>query len=876
MGISPANRAALITAHVERVVLPNGLTILVRRDESAPVVAIVTYVKAGYFDEADEVSGIAHVLEHMFFKGTAIRGTGEIARETKSAGGYLNAHTIYDHTSYFTVLPSASFEKGLGIQADAYSNSIIEERELAKELEVIIQEAKRKDDTPGSVAVETLFELMHDSHRIRRWRIGREEPLRALRRDDMMRFYRNYYRPGNTILAIVGNVDPKTVIERVGEIYGALPGGDVERDVGPVEKRAPGFRYREWGGDIQQTQLAFGWRTPGPLDPDTPLLDMLSVILSGGRASRLYRAVRDRKLASSIYAHDMTPGDIGVFLIQAEVPPAATADAARAVWDQLRSIREDGIEQLELERARRIVESSWLRRLETMEGQANHLATWEALGDWKLGEEMFARMLTATREEIAAAARRWLMPDAASVVVYRPEGAPAVAADARAMQSILNSAERHELPASRTHAAAPLTKRGASATLEKTVGRVSVFRTATGVPILVRRRLGTPIANIAVHFNGGVVQEDPGHQGITTLMARSAVKGTAHRDAARIAEEAELLGGGIGVSVGNEGFGWSMSVPTGSLGGAIELLADVAQNASIPDSAFETERAIALAELEQLRDDMFRYPLRLATAAAFPGHGYGASTLGSAQTLRSMEAGEVREWHRLRVIHGSAVIGIVGDVDEQELADHAAQAFHVLAEKKQGKLAAPAWPSEVVKSVESREKAQTALALTFPAPSRRDERRFATWLISGVASGLGGRFFDELRDRQSLAYTVHAYSTERAQAGLFTAYIATSPEREETARSGLLAEIAKLREELVSPEELHRAQSYLIGTNAIRQQSGSAVLGEMLDAWLFGTGLEEIERHDAQVAEVTAEQMRAVAREFFVESRRVEGIVRGI
>ena len=107
---------------VHRAVLGNGLTVLICRDPSAPVVAIVTYLRAGYFDETDDVVGIAHVLEHMFFKGTERRGVGEIARETKTSGGYLNAHTIYDHTSYYTVLPAASFERGLDIQADAYAN----------------------------------------------------------------------------------------------------------------------------------------------------------------------------------------------------------------------------------------------------------------------------------------------------------------------------------------------------------------------------------------------------------------------------------------------------------------------------------------------------------------------------------------------------------------------------------------------------------------------------------------------------------------------------------------------------------------------------------------------------------------------------------
>ena len=306
-----------------RTRLPNGLTVLVRRDPSAPVVAIVTYVRAGYFDETDDVVGIAHVLEHMYFKGTPTRGVGEIAKETKAAGGYLNAATIYDHTIYYTVLPSSSFVAGLDIQADAYAHSLIDDGELARELEVIIQEAKRKADNPGAVATETLYELLHDRHRIRRWRIGREPGLRALRQGHVVGFYRNFYRPGKTILSIVGDVDPDAALAEVGRRYGALAAGEPEYSPGPSEDGAPGFRYRDQTGDVAQTQIAFGWRTPGTSHPDTPVLEVLAGVLGTGRASRLYRAVRERRLASAVSAYHYTPTEIGVFVAHAEAPPGS-------------------------------------------------------------------------------------------------------------------------------------------------------------------------------------------------------------------------------------------------------------------------------------------------------------------------------------------------------------------------------------------------------------------------------------------------------------------------------------------------------------------------------------------------------------------------
>jgi zinc protease len=272
---------------------------------------------------------------------------------------------------------------------------------------------------------------------------------------------------------------------------------------------------------------------------------------------------------------------------------------------------------------------------------------------------------------------------------------------------------------------------------------------------------------------------------------------------------------------------------------------------------------------------MYRYPLRLATEAAFEGHPYGASVLGTDESLRAITVGEVRMWHRRRVLEAPLVIALVGDVDADAMAASVARAFPLLRTAEPSTIAAPHWPTAPVMRAEQRDKAQTAIALAFPGPSRRDPDRYAAQLIAGVASGLGGRFFEELRDRRSLAYTVHAFHSSRQHAGTFVAYIATSPASEDVARQGLLGEFAKLRAEPVTGEELQRAQEYAIGTHAIRQQSGGSVLGDIVDAWLNGSGLAELGEYETRVRALTPENLLAVAERYFDEGVRVEGIVRG-
>ncbi len=862
-------------APVTRLVLPNGLTVLVREDHGAPVTAIVTWVNAGYFDERDEDVGISHVLEHMFFKGTPTRGVGEIARETKASGGYLNAHTIYDHTAYETVLPSDGFVTGLEVQADAYANSLIDAGELARELEVIIQEAKRKKDTPSAVAVESMYALLHDRHRFRRWRIGEEEALRALTRDRMLGFYRNYYRPRNTILVIVGDVTVEQAVHHVERLYGALPDVPVDRDAGMAEVERPGFRFREIAADVSQAQVVLGWRTPGAHHADTPALDLAAAILADGRGSRLYQAVRDRELASQVSAMNYTPREAGVFVVRTEGDATKAAAAAGVVWSNILALRTRPPGAAEVERVQRLFEARWLRRQETMEGQADFLAEWEGMGGWELSHAYFERVMAMTPAEITDAVATHIDPGHASLVTYRPRAIPVFDGLPSEVQSRLGTTPSAPVPGAPTADRGSMPAAGPRVAFERRVGRVAVFRTASGIPILVRRRPGAPMVHLACHVPGGSAAEPDEQAGVGTLMMRASLKGTVTRDAEAIAAESEMLGGSIGTSVASDGGGWSFSVPLPRLRAAIDLLQDVVQHPRFDASAVETERTIALQQLAQLGDDMFRYPLRLLNAAAFGAHPYGRPSLGSEDTLRAITADDTRRWHERTVLSTGAVLAAVGDVDEAELAQALGDAFTGLTPASIPPVVVPTWPTIVTQRIETRDKAQSALAIAFPAPVRRDPARFTSSVLASIASGLGGRFFEELREKRSLAYTVHAWSAERVGAGMFVAYIATDPAREDEARHTLLAEFARLRDQPVTEEELGRAVRYTLGSHAIAQQSGAVVLGGMLDAWLYGEGLEELDAFDAAVRAVTAERIQGYAVEAFDPLRRVEGVVRG-
>lgn len=885
-----------LPTHVRR--LDNGLTVIVRTDHSAPVVAVVTHVRAGYFDEPDHLVGISHVLEHMYFKGTPRRGPGRIAQETKEAGGYLNAGTIYDRTSYYTVLPAAALEQALDIQADALQHSVIDEDELRRELQVIIQEAKRKLDNPDAFAQESLFATMFDAHRIRRWRIGTEEMLAGFTRDDVHGFYRAFYRAANTTLVIAGDVDVDATFALAEHYYGGMDAGDVARDRGPQEAPAAartGMRYRELDGDIAQALAEWGWRTPGTLHDDTPALDVLAVALGQGRASRLYRHVRDAGLASAISAYNYTPTEIGVFGIGAELKPADAEGALRCTAGVLHDVARNGFTEEEAARARNIIEARMLRRMETMEGQANLLADWQALGDWRLAGDYLRRVLAVTPDDMKRVAREYLDAGAATLLVYRPRSAEPFADDVAAARARVfgemsgdigspgDEAEptSHVAPEEReeptSHDARGVSgRRTRMEPLQVEDGVRFYDLDAGGARLALKQRDSVPLVSVALYCRGGTVAEVNGSRGLTGLMARTSVKGTRHRSGHQLAAATEALGASIGPGAGADLLDWSISLPSRHFERGLDLMLEAALEPAFPGAEAERERKLALADLEQVRDDMHQYPLRLALSEAFEGHPYGTSVEALEEGLRAVDVSALHAWHRERVLRAAPHVFVVGDVADPD-ATAALISARLRNRLEQGsgfEPGVPGWNAGAERVVE-RDKAQTAIALAFPGPPRNHPDVYPLQVLSSAISGLGGRLFEELRSRRSLAYSVSAMPLARWLGGAYLAYIGTAPDREQEAREQLLAELLRTATEPLPEDELERARRYMIGTWQIRQQTNGSQLGDLAGALLLGEGLAELREHEARIRAVDAAAVQQAAQRWLREDQVVTGIVRG-
>jgi zinc protease len=868
---------------VSKEVLPNGLTVLVGEDHASPVVAVNLWVRAGYFDEEDRETGISHVIEHMFFKGTPDRPRpDQIATEIKSLGGELNAGTYYDSTNYYVVLPSENFRKGLEILADALMHPLFDGDELKREIEAVIQEGRRKIDTPGAFALEMMFREAFSAHRIRRWRIGGEQELRSLTREDLETYYRSHYVAGRIILSVVGHVQAKEAFEAAHVYLGgviAQPGATLGSPPEPAQER---FKHGRLKGDIKRSYVVLGFHTPAVLTDDDLALRILSFVLGGGHASRLYQSVKEgARLVDSIGSSLDSFRDIGVLTVMSEGESKNSLPAARAIQAEIERLRREPPSSQEMDRARSAIEYRYHQSRSDMLGQSSILAYYEALGGHHLAEELVERLRQVTPADVLRVARSYLTLENATLVEYLPEtaGAHAAAVDPRDLANDLKriaAAAAPEEPVVPRAAAMPPRNTAPRVTRADESRGVSRHRFDSGPVLLHERRLGLPLATLCVAFRGGRSGEGRENSGVTRLMQAAMLKGSTTRDARQVALEMESLGSGIDRMIDEDYFGFAISILSKHLRRGLEVLMDLVRRPAFRHEEIDKERTLQLAAQESIKDQSLPYTFQLFRQAAFGSHPYALPSFGLMVPVQSTKRENLVRWHRAAVRPAAMIVSLVGDVEEQEAVDMIGSAIADWVQEGHGEIdpgQLVAWGAAEV--VESRRRQQTAQVIGFPTPGLQTPERYPLDIVQAVTSGLGGRFFEEVRGKRGLAYAVHAFNYQKVAGGAFAVYLATSPKNEVEARRVLFQEIARLRHEGPRGEEVERAVSYVRGSHLVSMQGNAQRAFRYADAEVRGAGVETVQAYPERIASVGQDDVQDAIWRYLDPDHCALGILRG-
>jgi zinc protease len=860
-----------------KVVLQNGLTVIIREQQAVPLTSITTFVKAGYFNENDRISGISHVIEHMFFKGTATRPVGEIARQTKALGGYLNAYTYYDRTVYHTVVPAENAKQALEIQADALWHSTFDAEELRREIEVVLQENNRKLDNPSAIASEKLYATAFEQHRMRRWRIGTPEGLRALTRDDIVAYFTNNYRPSNIILTIVGRVNTEETLAEVVKLYGDVQDLAGESDDGPPEPPQAGPRYAWQRGPIEQSHVAVGFHGTDILSDDARALEVLASILGDGRASILNQYVRDEKgLITSGRASHMSFRDLGYFEIDFETNKPLEAQIA--VLAELENIKKAGVTKEAVGRARTLIAQNYYHQLETVEGIGDDLGYYEALGDWKKSAEYIAAIQKVTPADVLRVARQYLPTDNLSAFEYLPESETRILTDDDYRQLVLEKValateERtvSELPVT---AEIPAEDNAVIHDLVRPIQKRSILR-GPDVYILEDHRL--PLISFGIFYPGGRLYESEKNAGITELMLRTAIRGTLRLKSADISRRLENAGARIQVVNEPDFFGYILDGISGKMDQALEVLMDVLQQPAFLQDDIDREKMLQSARIKQLKENNYSYPVSLFMRTLFGEHAYARPSIGTEASLQSVTHDDLDAWFKTNQRPLVPLIIIDGDTNGTALVAPIADALtnEDLHARDITSLPAPATKKETQETVETASRQQTALVYGFPGVRRSAPDRHTLTVLENIVSGLGGRFFEAIREKQGLAYTVRLFNTTYSRSGAVFTYTAFSPENEMKVRQALEQEFEKLRKEGVTEDEVKKAIAYSIGEHEIGLQTRVGQVLEYARALYSGTGIQDVQTYSSSIRKVTAAQVKTAAEVYLDPKLLRVAVVRG-
>jgi zinc protease len=420
-----APTAAAAADGVVAATLDNGLRVLLLEDQRSPIVSFQVWYRVGSRNEARGATGIAHFLEHLMFKGTPTHGPRQFARLVEQNGGQDNAFTSQDVTSYYVNIAADRLDLVLDLEADRMQHLLLDAKEIESERQVVIEERRtRTEDDPGGYLGEEVSSIAFKAHPYGYPIIGWMEDLRRITPEEIRAFYRTYYVPNNALVVAVGDFDAPRTLEKIRARFGAIPRGPDPPPVHAVEPPTNGERRVVVRKQAQLPIVYVGYHAPNHRSPDAPALEVLSAVLAGGRASRIYRhLIYERRLALEAGGdYNYFSLDPNLFWFWATPLPGQTPETLEgALLGEVERLKREPVGAEELQRAKNQIEAAFVFQEDSVHRRASLLARFELLGGFAGKDAFLAQIRAVTAADLQRVARAWFLEDRKNVGVLLPK-----------------------------------------------------------------------------------------------------------------------------------------------------------------------------------------------------------------------------------------------------------------------------------------------------------------------------------------------------------------------------------------------------------------------------------------------------------------------
>ena len=830
----------------ERIVLPNGLTLILKPDRSAALASVQVWVKTGSIHEGGSLgAGLSHYLEHMLFKGTTRRAGREISATVQAHGGYINAYTTFDRTIYYIDLPSEHTAVAIDLLADVVLNSTLPADETAKEKDVILREIAMTKDDPDNRLWDALFSTAFREHPYRQPIIGHRDVFSAVTREDLVNYYRARYVPNNLVVVVVGDIDLAATRAAVEQHFGTAPRVKLAPVLVPAEPLQLAARAEHRFEKVETTRAALAWPIPGLTHDDAPVLDLLAMVLGSGDSSVLWQDIREKTgLVHTIDASSWNPGTSGLFCISFTADADKRLPATAAIAKTLARCGTRGFTAAQLKKALRQLVVGEINTRKTMSGQASRLGAAEVVvGDLDYSRAYFERIRAITPAELRRVLRAYLTPARLTSISLNPTAAAPVA--------------------------------GPDAAAAGKTADFSEIRLPNGARLLLQPDHRLPNLHLRFIMQGGPMFEEAGKRGATSLLATMLTKDTRHRSSAEVAEFIEEVGGSFYPFSGNNSLGLAIEVLPPDAARALAVLEEAVCSSAFKAVTFVLERDAQVAALQEDADDVVTFARKLARKKFFGPHPLGIDALGDEAGVNALKPADLVALHRRLCVGPNVVLAVAGDFDPRKLVPKLKTFLAKLSSN-----AAPIAPKQsggapaASDLVEKQPREQAVVLQAFPGPRAQGDDFYVGEMADELFSGMASRLFERVREEKGLAYFIRSGRVLGLDTGMFYFFAGTQPGREAEVLAEIDAEIARVTAGGVEPAELARCQARLkaacrqgLQTNSARaMQAGiNALQGQPINDW---------KNYDPRIDAVTITDLAKFAQRYFQRARRTQLVVR--
>jgi zinc protease len=789
--------------------LANGLRVLLYPDQSKPTVTVNITFKVGSRMENYGETGMAHLLEHLIFKGSKNYPKPDV--EFNRRGFRNNGTTSFDRTNYFSTFQASddNLRWAIGWSADAMVNSFIAKKDLDSEMTVVRNEYEMGENQPGQVMFKRMFALMYDWHNYAKLPIGNRSDIENVRIENLQAFYRMYYQPDNAVLSIAGKFDEAKTLGWIAESFGKIPRPKRTLPVfwttEPTHDGERSFVVRR-AGSVQMVLVAY--RIPSALAIDTPALSTAVEVLGNTPNGRLHRELVEKGLAAQVFAFPMFLRDPGLVMFGAVVKPGEPLEPIRArVVEVVEGLAQQPPTEEELTRVKRDAETEYSRALADPQDFGISLSEYIALGDWRLFFVSRDQAQQVTSAQVAAAAGRYFLRDNRGVGMFIPEDKP----------------QRAEIPA--PLAVADILKdfkpRAAVAAGEvfdpsqdNIDKRTRIIRMGDLKVALLPKQTRGQTVDVSMVFRYGDERSLQGKALQRTLTDAMLLRGTSKLTRPQIADEFTRLKMQGGLR--------QFQTERAQLADALRLVAHVMRDASFPQAEVDLLKREIVTGLEAQRTDptAAANDLLQSVVNTYPP-GDPRSYITIAQRLEQVPKitrDELVAFHKQFFGTARGEIAIVGDFDDKEIerlvrelfADWASPAPYarILSEPR------PTPPKRLIAATPDKENA-TYIGRIVVA-MRDDDPDLPAMLLAnyifGGGSGLANRLTDRVRQRDGLSYGIGSNLNINGldRAGSFGIFAIAAPQNMAKVEAAIREELERSVRDGFTAKEIEDARNGLL------------------------------------------------------------------